>query len=52
LELDNSELLHMLEVPENLKAKDAETVSVLAAHQLKDSSIPVTDQLRKNGERF
>jgi len=42
LEMDNSELLHMLEVPESLKAKVGETVSVLAAHQLKDSSTPAS----------
>ena len=34
LEMDNSELLHMLEVPESLKAKVEEAVSVLRDHQL------------------
>ena len=33
LEMDNSELLHMLEVPESLKAKVDEAVSVLQEHQ-------------------
>ncbi len=34
LEMDNSELLHMLEVPESLKAKVEEAVSVLRDHQV------------------
>lgn len=38
LEMDNSELLHMLEVPESLKSKVEEAVSVLRDHQLNDSS--------------
>jgi len=46
LEMDNSELVHMLEVPESLKAKVGEAVSVLGDHQLKDSCSPATDQLR------
>lgn len=33
LEMDNSELLHMLEVPESLKSKVEEAVSVLQEHQ-------------------
>lgn len=33
LEMDNSELLHMLEVPESLKAKVEEAVAVLQDHQ-------------------
>lgn len=33
LEMDNSELLHMLEVPESLKAKVEEAVAVLDDHQ-------------------
>lgn len=33
LEMDNSELLHMLEVPESLKAKVEEAVAVLNDHQ-------------------
>lgn len=40
LEMDNSELLHMLEVPESLKAKVEEAVSVLHDHQLKDTPTP------------
>ena len=36
LEMDNSELLHMLEVPESLKAKVEEAVSVLRDHQLRE----------------
>ena len=40
LEMDNSELLHMLEVPESLKAKVEEAVSVLRDHQLKDPVPP------------
>ena len=35
LEIDNSELLHMLEHPESLKAKVDEAVAVLQAHQAK-----------------
>lgn len=35
LEMDNSELLHMLEVPESLKAKVDEAVTVLQEHQSK-----------------
>ena len=34
LEMDNSELLHMLEVPESLKAKVEEAQAVLNDHQL------------------
>ena len=36
LEMDNSDLLHMLEVPESLKSKVGEAVSVLHDHQLKN----------------
>lgn len=36
LEMDNSELLHMLEVPESLKSKVEEAVAVLREHQLKE----------------
>ena len=36
LEMDNSELLHMLEVPESLKSKVEEAVNVLRDHQLKE----------------
>jgi len=35
LEIDNSELLHMLEHGESLKAKVDEAVAVLQAHQAK-----------------
>lgn len=35
LEIDNSELLHMLEHTESLKAKVEEAVAVLQAHQAK-----------------
>ncbi|XP_068453687.1 polyadenylate-binding protein 1-like isoform X2 [Clinocottus analis] len=37
LEIDNSELLHMLDTPESLHAKVEEAISVLQAHQMKDS---------------
>ena len=33
LEMDNSELLHMLEVPESLKSKVEEAINVLRDHQ-------------------
>ncbi|KAL2103659.1 hypothetical protein ACEWY4_000527 [Coilia grayii] len=36
LEIDNSELLHMLESPESLHAKVEEAVAVLHAHQAKE----------------
>lgn len=38
LEIDNSELLHMLESPESLHAKVEEAVAVLQAHQAKEIS--------------
>ncbi|TRY96867.1 hypothetical protein DNTS_015420 [Danionella cerebrum] len=38
LEIDNSELLHMLESPESLHAKVEEAVAVLQAHQAKELS--------------
>lgn len=38
LEIDNSELLHMLESPESLHAKVDEAIVVLQAHQAKDQS--------------
>ena len=38
LEITNSELLHMLESPESLKAKEAQAVAVLSAHQAKEAS--------------
>ena len=37
LEIDNSELLHMLEQREVLKAKVEEAVQVLQAHQAKEA---------------
>ncbi|MEE6509514.1 hypothetical protein FKM82_026630, partial [Ascaphus truei] len=37
LEIDNSELLHMLESPESLHSKVEEAVAVLQAHHAKDS---------------
>lgn len=40
LEMDNSELLHMLEVPESLKAKVEEAVAVLQDHQIKERAMP------------
>ncbi|XP_059353739.1 E3 ubiquitin/ISG15 ligase TRIM25-like [Carassius carassius] len=41
LELDNSELLHMLESPESLRSKVDKAVSVLKAHQAKVPSTNV-----------
>ncbi|XP_054466027.1 polyadenylate-binding protein 1-like [Anoplopoma fimbria] len=38
LEIDNSELLHMLETPESLHAKVDEAIAVLQAHQAKECS--------------
>ena len=38
LEIDNTELLHMLESPEALAAKTQEAVSVLRAHSAKEMS--------------
>ncbi|KAL4218070.1 Polyadenylate-binding protein 4 [Mactra antiquata] len=38
LEIDNSELLHMLESTESLKAKVEEAVAVLQAHQAKEAA--------------
>lgn len=42
LEIDNSELLHMLESRESLKAKVDEAVAVLQAHQAKEASDTTT----------
>lgn len=41
LEIDNTELLHMLEHHESLKAKVEEAVAVLQAHQAKQTSVIV-----------
>ncbi|XP_034446037.1 embryonic polyadenylate-binding protein-like isoform X2 [Hippoglossus hippoglossus] len=38
LEIDNSELLHMLELPESLHSKVDEAIAVLQAHQAKECS--------------
>ncbi|XP_058499213.1 embryonic polyadenylate-binding protein-like [Solea solea] len=38
LEIDNSELLHMLETPESLHSKVDEAIAVLQAHQAKECS--------------
>uniref|UniRef100_H2SPP9 Polyadenylate-binding protein n=1 Tax=Takifugu rubripes TaxID=31033 RepID=H2SPP9_TAKRU len=38
LEIDNSELLHMLESPESLRSKMDEAVAVLQAHQAKEAA--------------
>uniref|UniRef100_A0A8C9RED7 Polyadenylate-binding protein n=1 Tax=Scleropages formosus TaxID=113540 RepID=A0A8C9RED7_SCLFO len=38
LEIDNSELLHMLESPESLRSKVDESVAVLQAHQAKEAA--------------
>jgi len=38
LEIDNSELLHMLESQESLKLKVDEAVAVLQAHQAKEGT--------------
>lgn len=42
LEMDNSELLHMLEVPDSLKSKVEEAVAVLNDHQLSGTAGPPT----------
>lgn len=51
LEIDNSELLHMLESRESLKAKVEEAVAVLQAHQAKEAAgIPVLPGVVKTSE--
>nr|KAG5687540.1 hypothetical protein BaRGS_013642 [Batillaria attramentaria] len=42
LEIDNSELLHMLESQESLKAKVEEVVAVLQAYQAKEAAAAAT----------
>ncbi|KAL8621067.1 Polyadenylate-binding protein 1A [Nucella lapillus] len=44
LEIDNSELLHMLESHESLKAKVDEAVAVLQAHQAKEAAAATKDK--------
>ena len=39
LEIDNSELLHMLESRESLRTKVEEAVQVLQAHQAKEAAV-------------
>lgn len=46
LEIDNSELLHMLEHSESLKAKVEEAVAVLQAHQAKQAA--AANQIKKD----
>ena len=43
LEMDNSELLHMLESPESLNSKVDEAVGVLLEHQRQDEQIGKND---------
>jgi len=47
LEIDNSELLHMLEHQESLKAKVEEAVAVLQAHQAKQAATPAVMPVKK-----
>jgi len=47
LEIDNSELLHMLEHQESLKAKVEEAVAVLQAHQAKQAAAPIPGAVKK-----
>ncbi|XP_071109053.1 polyadenylate-binding protein 1A-like [Haliotis cracherodii] len=60
LEIDNSELLHMLESNESLKAKVDEAVAVLQAHQAKEAAamskggfqgMPTSGQMRTTAPR-
>uniref|UniRef100_H3DKL7 Polyadenylate-binding protein n=1 Tax=Tetraodon nigroviridis TaxID=99883 RepID=H3DKL7_TETNG len=44
LEIDNSELLHMLETPESLHSKVDEAIAVLQAHRVKDKVYRTTHQ--------
>lgn len=45
LEIDNSELLHMLESPESLRSKVDEAVAVLQAHQAKEAAQKVNNAI-------
>lgn len=40
LEIENSELLHMIEVPDALKAKVEEAVAVLQVHNVRGEAVP------------
>ncbi|XP_063418192.1 polyadenylate-binding protein 1A-like [Mytilus trossulus] len=42
LEIDNSELFHILESKESLEAKVEEAVAVLRAHHVKETQLPLT----------
>ena len=46
LEIDNSEILHMLENPDSLEAKVDEARDVLRAHQNSSNGSRATDSLR------
>uniref|UniRef100_A0A4D5R900 Polyadenylate-binding protein n=1 Tax=Scolopendra viridis TaxID=118503 RepID=A0A4D5R900_SCOVI len=48
LEIDNSELLHMLEHHESLKAKVEEAVAVLQAHQAKQQAAAAAANVKKD----
>lgn len=48
LEMDNSDLLHMLEDPASLKNKMEEALAVLQAHQAKQSAV---ETIKKHGEQ-
>lgn len=50
LEIDNSELLHMLEHHESLKAKVDEAVAVLQAHQAKQVAAAVASVVQPKEE--
>ena len=48
--MDNSELLHMLEVPESLKAKVEEAVAVLQDHQSQERTLPPAGAMTVSAE--
>uniref|UniRef100_A0A670KBN2 Polyadenylate-binding protein n=1 Tax=Podarcis muralis TaxID=64176 RepID=A0A670KBN2_PODMU len=50
LEIDNSELLHMLESPESLRSKVDEAVAVLQAHQAKEAAQKAVNNPAANGK--